>query len=103
VCVCVCIYILNNCNESVILTDLPCLEFIMMPLAKYCPNIDSTIRSCCYMGICEWVFCLEIIRSVEMLHVRRYARYIWVKFLAQHYLRSVTVSYLPECMMEVFS
>lgn len=53
------------------------------------------------MGICEWVILLEIIRSVEMLHVRRYAMYIWVKFLAQHYSRSVT--YLPECMMVVFS
>jgi len=54
------------------------------------------------MGICERVICLEIIRGVEMLHVRRYAMFVWVKFLAQH-LRSVTVSYLPECMMEVFS
>ena len=103
VCVCVCVYIVDNCNESVVLTDFPCLEPIMMPLAKYRPNIGSTISSSCYMGICEWVFCLEIICNVEMLHVRRFAVYIWVKFLAQHYLRSVTLSYLPECMMEVFS
>jgi len=55
------------------------------------------------MGKCERVICLEIIRSVEMLHVRRYAMFIWAKFLAQHYLRSATLSYLPECMMQVFS
>jgi hypothetical protein len=103
VCVCVCVCILDNCNELVILTDLSYLEPIMMPLAKYHPNIGSTIRSCCYKGICEWVICLEIIRSVEMLQVRGYAMYIWVKFLAQHYLRSVKLSHLPECMMEVFS
>jgi hypothetical protein len=90
--VCVCVCIPDNCNESVFLTDLPCLEFIMMPLAKYHPNIGSTIRSSCYMGVCERVFCLEIMRSVEMFHVRRYAVYIWVKFLAQHYLSSVTLS-----------
>jgi hypothetical protein len=41
------------------------------------------------MGICEWVIYLEIIHSVEMLHVRRYTIYKWVKFLAQHYLRSI--------------
>jgi hypothetical protein len=86
-----CVCVLDNCNESVILTDLPCLEPIMMPLAKYHPNIGSIIRSCCYTGICERIMCLETIHSVEILHVRRYAMYIGVKFLAQHYLRSVTL------------
>jgi hypothetical protein len=64
-CVCVYIYILDYCNESVILTGLPCLEPIMMPLAKHDPDIgcrggtEASFRHFCCTDICEWVICLR--------------------------------------------